>query len=117
MKRILGLIFVSLVIIFGLSATESFGQSKSKKWGVNNRQQNQQKRIVRGVKSGELTYRETYKLGREQYQIRRMEDRFRDSGDGLSWKERFKLEREIDQASRNIYKQKHDEQDYDKKKP
>lgn len=114
MKKILSLIFASLVVILGLSATDSFGQSKQKKWGVNNRQQNQKQRIVKGVKSGELTARETYQLGREQYQIRRMEERFRDSGDGLSKKEYLKLQRELNQSSRHIYRQKHDGQDYPK---
>ena len=114
MKRILGLIFASLVMVFGLSAQDSFGQSKTKKWSVNSREQRQQKRIVSGIKSGELTAKETFKLGREQYKIRRMEDRFKDSGDGLSWKERYKLQRELNQSSRHIYKQKHDKQDYPK---
>ena len=111
MKRIIRLIFASLIIAFGLSA-DAFGQTKSKRYSINNRQQNQQQRLVRGIKSGELTARETYRLGREQYQIQRMETRFRRSGDGLSYREGVRLQRELNQTSRHIYKQKHDKQGY-----
>jgi len=46
-----------------------------------------------------------------------MEDRFRDSGDGLSPRERVRLQRELNEASRHIYRQKHDRQDYDPPRP
>ena len=111
MKRVTTLIFAALIIALGFSA-DTFAQTKHRPRSINNRQQHQQKRIVRGVKSGELTAKETYRLGREQYQIRRMETRFRRSGDGLSWREKYKLQRELNQSSRHIYKQKHDKQDY-----
>ncbi|HEV8157982.1 MAG: hypothetical protein H0W77_00930 [Acidobacteria bacterium] len=64
------------------------------------------------MKSGELTAKETHRLTREQHQIRRMETRFRHLGDGLSNRERYRLQRELNQSSRHIYKQKHDRQDY-----
>jgi hypothetical protein len=111
MKRITTLIFASLIIALGFSA-DTFAQTKSKPRSINNRQQYQQKRIVRGVKSGELTSRETHRLEREQYQIHRQEVRFRHSGDGLSHRERYRLQRQLNQSSRHIYKQKHDRQDY-----
>ena len=111
MKRITTLIFASLIIAFGFS-TDAFAQTKSRPRNVNNRQQQQQKRIVHGVKSGELTAKETHRLTREQHQIGRMETRFRRSGDGLSYREGVKLQRELNQSSRHIYKQKHDGQDY-----
>lgn len=110
MKKIISLIFASLVVVFGLTP-DSFGQT-NKPRSINNRQQHQQRRIVRGVKSGELTYKETYRLGREQNQIRRMESRFRHSGGGLSHREYYRLQRELNQSSRHIYRQKHDKQDY-----
>lgn len=109
MKKSLGLIFASIIVVFGLAAT-SFAQ-KPKTWQVNKRQHHQQGRIYNGVNSGELTRREAYRLEREQYQINRMERRFRNSGDGLSSRERVRLAREQNQASRHIYRQKHDNQD------
>ncbi|MDQ3062269.1 MAG: hypothetical protein M3R14_05325, partial [Acidobacteriota bacterium] len=96
-------------------SADAFAQTKFRpRNSINNRQQYQQKRIVRGVKSGELTAWETHRLGREQYQIHRMETRFRHSGEGLSNRERYRLQRELNQSSRHIYRQKHDRQDYPK---
>jgi len=111
MKRIVSLIFASLVIGMGFSAI-AFGQDRRLPRSINHRQQHQQKRIVQGIRSGELTARETYRLGREQYQIKRMEARFRRSGDGLSYREGIKLQRALNKSSRHIYKQKHDGQSY-----
>ncbi|MGD9561444.1 MAG: hypothetical protein AB7F88_05270 [Pyrinomonadaceae bacterium] len=88
-----------------------------RKFNVNGRQHNQRQRIGQGVRSGELTVRETARLTREQVQIRRMENRFRTSGDGLSNRERVRLQRELNQSSRHIYRQKHDRQDYPIRRP
>ena len=111
MKIIFGVAFGVFALIFGLS-TESFAQGKNRPRGINNREQNQRQRIGQGVKSGELTARETGRLAREQVQIRRMEYRFRESGNGLSARERACLQKELNQSSRHIYKQKHDGQDH-----
>lgn len=108
MKTILGMSF-AVAVCFLASTVDASAQTGR---GMNARQQNQRERIVNGVKSGELTYRETARLAREQAQIRRMEYRFRRSGDGLSNRERFRLQREMNQSSRHIYRQKHDRQDY-----
>ncbi|HST37726.1 MAG TPA: hypothetical protein VLK25_14000 [Allosphingosinicella sp.] len=77
---------------------------------INQRQGHQQQRIVRGVGSGELTARETYRLERQQAHINRYEARSRADGPGLTWRERYRLERMQDRASRNIHRQKHDGQ-------
>lgn len=78
---------------------------------INQRQDRQQHRIYRGIGSGELTARETYRLERQQGNIARYEARSRADGQGLNWRERYRLERMQDRASRNIYRQKHDRQD------
>lgn len=41
-----------------------------------------------------------------------MENRYRNSGDGLSNRERARLEYELSQSSRHIRRQKNDRQDY-----
>lgn len=102
---------ISLFMLFGLS------QNTNAQGRVNKRQDNQVGRIRNGVRSGDLTARETGRLAREQVQINRMERRFRTSGDGLSNRERVRLEREQNQASRHIYRQRHDDQDYDFPRP
>ncbi len=76
---------------------------------VNKRQRHQQKRIVQGIRSGELTKREVLRLEKEQTRIRREERRFKADG-VLTKRERIKLHRDLDRASRHIYKEKHDNQ-------
>jgi hypothetical protein len=77
---------------------------------INQRQGHQQQRIYQGIRGGELTPRETYRLARQQAHIARYERRSRRDGGGLSWRERYRVERMQDRASRNIYRQKHDRQ-------
>ena len=77
---------------------------------IKERQKNQQERIGEGVKSGELTKKETLELEAEQAKIQRKKRRFRRNDGKLGPKERAKLEQEQDKASKHIYNQKHDAQ-------
>jgi hypothetical protein len=77
---------------------------------VNQRQHNQRERIQQGVKSGELTRRETGRLAEEQKDIRQLERAYKSDGT-LTGAERRDLQHEQNQASRDIYRQKHDGQD------
>jgi len=99
---------VFLALILAASAVAASAQSRR---CINAREHRQQERIAQGVRSGELTSRETFRLERQEQRIDRQEDRFRESGDGLSPRERAKLEHELNRESRNIYRQKHDRQD------
>lgn len=76
---------------------------------VDQRQQRQHQRIVQGMRSGELTPVEVRQLRREQREIRHMERRYL-ADDRLSHEEWRRLDRELDEASRNIWRQKHDNQ-------
>jgi hypothetical protein len=73
---------------------------------IQQREQNQQKRIDQGVKSGELTPAETGRLEREQAKIKQDEAQMKSDGK-LTKRERAKLTREQNKASRDIYKKKH----------
>ncbi len=108
MKKIIGLIFASLAIAVGLSADAS-AQTRHP-YSVNARERRQQRRIYQGARNGTLTPRETYRLERQQSQLRRVEARDRRSGGGLSGRERRNLERRENRSSRAIYRQKHDRQ-------
>jgi len=77
---------------------------------IDRREANQKHRIQQGVRSGELTRRETARLAAEQARIRAMERRARSDGD-VTARERARLQRELNQSSRHIYRQKHDRQD------
>lgn len=73
---------------------------------IRDRMENQQDRIVQGVQSGELTVREAAFLEAEQARIRH--DAARMTADGrLTARERVVLTREQNQASRDIYRLKH----------
>jgi len=76
---------------------------------VTERQENQKARIAEGVKSGELTKRETAKLRAEQRAIR-AEKRMAKADGVVTAEERAKLRHDQNRASRNIHKQKHDAQ-------
>lgn len=73
---------------------------------IDKRQDNQQKRIAQGVKSGELTVKETENLEKREGKIEA--DKQLAKADGkVTRAERRKLQREENVASRKIYKKKH----------
>lgn len=77
--------------------------------GVDKRQHQQHKRVGKGVKSGELTRRETRGLLRGQRHIAREERRYKADGQ-LTGRERADLHRDLTRTSRQIYRHKHDGQ-------
>jgi hypothetical protein len=77
---------------------------------IDGREREQSQRIRQGRKSGALTNREAARLVREERQIRREERRFRANDGHLGPRERAKLNRDLNRASRDIYRQKHDGQ-------
>ena len=102
----LALIIAGVLSVAGLSQADAGTRDR----GVNARQQNQHQRVKQGVRSGELTARETGKLMREQRDVRQLERQYKSDGT-LTRGERVDLHQELNQASRDIYRQKHDAQD------
>ncbi len=76
---------------------------------INARQNKQDKRIEKGVASGELTDKEAAKLNKRQDKIERKEARMRSDGE-LTGKERAKLQNDLKKSNKAIKKQKHDKQ-------
>ncbi len=74
--------------------------------GPEQRQQNQQRRIHQGLRSGSLTGREAVRLEREQSRIHRMKKRFRADGE-FTRRERARLHHRLDHASGHIWRAKH----------
>jgi hypothetical protein len=101
----------SIVCLFGFSIVANAQTDRHRSRGINAREARQERRIDQGIYSGELTKNETRRLEREQNRIDRLEDRYRTSGDGLSPRERVRLERALNHSSRDIYRQKYDRQD------
>jgi hypothetical protein len=108
MKTILTISFGVLVCL-AFAVTDASAQRRG---GINQRQENQRERIGNGVRSGELTARETARIAREQAHIYRLENRLRSSGDEFTRRERARVQHQLNQSSRHIYRQKHDRQDY-----
>ena len=75
--------------------------------GVNQRQQYQQQRIQQGVRQGDLTRGETRQLQGEARDIRREEHAFRSDG-RFTPAERQQVNRNLDQLSHNIYRERQD---------
>src|SRR5215813_2004434 len=83
--------------------TAHYGNNK-----VGQRRENQQDRIAQGVKSGQLTAGETAKLENQERGINQQikADRAANSGK-LTAGEKAQINKEQNQASKNIYKKKH----------
>lgn len=103
---------VSIAVLAALACVMTAGQAAAgtRGPGVSARQQNQRARIQQGVRSGELTRRETRHVAEDQRDIRQLERGYKSDGK-LTGAERHDLQHEQNQASRDIYKQKHDSQD------
>lgn len=76
---------------------------------IDSKQTNQKHKIYQGFKSGELTARETWRLGQQQKDIYQKERRFKADGD-FTRRERAKIHLDMAKSSKSIYQQKHDEQ-------
>ena len=109
MKKIFSIMTaISLTVI--LSAIAFASEPGARTRGIKNRQINQQKRMGRGVRSGELTRRETLRLEKEQREINR--DKKEAKSDGIvTIDERKEIHQDLNQASRHIYRAKHNRRD------
>jgi hypothetical protein len=76
---------------------------------VNARQGAQQARVAQGVRSGELTRPEAAKLRQQERAVRAEERAYKADGK-LTPAERKDLHQDLNQASKDIYQQKHDAQ-------
>ena len=97
---------IAALTLTGVLALGTAAQAGS----INRREHRQAHRITDGVQSGQLTRRETGRLLAEQAWIRFEEARYRRSGDGIGPREYLDLQRDLNRASRHIYRQKHDRQ-------
>ena len=75
---------------------------------IGRRQVRQHERIRQGVNSGQLTCRETRMLMREQRRIQKAKIRAFHDGE-LTPRERLRIEKKLDVASRHIYRLKHND--------
>lgn len=97
-------------LLFGLSMTGFAQEGRVRTPRISHRQKHQQQRIGQGVRSGELTARETIRLEREQRGIQLEKREAREDG-VVTRAERRDIYREQNQASRHIWRAKHNNRD------
>ncbi len=106
MKKLLTAALVTILsasTVLGLASNASAGTYSPR---IDRREANQQNRINRGIRSGALTPRETFRLQRQQANINAQEARFKSDGN-LSKRERGVLRNRLNRSSQNIYRAKH----------
>lgn len=99
-----------LLTAFALTVASMASFAQAATPGADQRQANQERRIDQGIASGELTKRETRRLGKQQAVIDRAENRAKADGT-VTAQERKRLHRMQNRASSDIRRQKHDAQD------
>ncbi|MDR7545267.1 MAG: hypothetical protein QN120_13565 [Armatimonadota bacterium] len=77
---------------------------------IDRRQHRQLQRIAAGIRCGDLTRGEAARLLAEQAWIRLEERYYRSTGGGIEPREWLDLQRDLNRASRHIYRQRHDAQ-------
>lgn len=103
MKKSLTTIIASICVIFGLSVMAA---AQTNTPGVKKRQKNQQKRIFKGVKNGNVTGKEFKRLQKQQIRTQKAKKRAKSDG-VVTKKERVKLHKRQNKNSRRIYRAKH----------
>ncbi len=94
--------------LLSLSATSLvYAQAETPR--IDQRQANQEKRIDRGIASGQLNEREANRLSNQQEHINKVEDKAKSDG-VVTKKERARMNHAQDRTSRHLARQKHDRQ-------
>ncbi len=105
-KRTIAYIGVAAALSIPAVAQNATPTDSTKTPVINQRQRDQQARIHQGVHSGQLTGRETRNLERQQAHIQHTKQK--DKADGnVTPQERAQLTRMQNRASRDIYRDKH----------
>ena len=104
MKKFVMLLVVAAVMVMVAGSVVYAGHSGKE---VRERLDNMQTRIDRGIASGELTRHESDRLQGELNRIRHEFEEMK--WDGLSPRERRKLEKDMDRLDKDILRKKHNE--------
>lgn len=99
---------LAFLAVAGLAFSAAAQETKSTK-RIDQRQDNQQRRIEQGQKSGQLTQKEAARLEKGQARVDKMENKATADGK-MTRKERARIEKAQDQQSRKIHRERHDKQ-------
>lgn len=100
------LVVTALAFLLAASLPAFAGRPGVRDPGVNKRQHHQQNRITQGVRSGELTRGGFRHLEQKEAAVRREERQYESDG-RLTKEERKDLHQDLNQMSRDIYREKH----------
>ena len=98
---------IAVAVLLAASATAQAQQGAAVE---TQRDANQQQRIEEGLQSGELNTKEAGRLERQEQAIDKQEAHAMKSGGTLTPQEQARINREQNQVSHDIYRQKHDAQ-------
>lgn len=101
-KSILATIVIAAFALPGFALAQSTPR-------IDKRQENQDKRIEQGVKSGELNKKEAARMEKGQERVQKIENKAMADGK-MTTKEKVVVERAQDRQSKRVYRQKHDQQ-------
>jgi hypothetical protein len=101
-KSVVAAISIAAFVLPGLALAQSTPR-------IDKRQENQDKRIERGVESGQLTKKEAARLEKGQNHVERLEDKATADGK-VTKREKARIEHAQDKQSKRIHKQRHDKQ-------
>jgi len=107
MKRSMKRSLIAVAVCFAMSAAAQAQQGAAVE---TQRDANQQQRIEQGLQSGELNTKEAGRLERQEQVVEKQEAHAMKSGGTLTPQEQARINREQNQVSRNIYREKHDAQ-------
>jgi Ni/Co efflux regulator RcnB len=102
MKKIL----ISIAAVSAVAAVAIPAAASAQGYNINQRQDQLERRIDRGVRNGDLNRREAMRLKSELRETARLEYRYR--ADGLTRWERADLDRRFDRISAMIRYERHD---------
>lgn len=110
MKMMLAAIALVTLPGFASAADTVTTPSEARSARIDQRQANQDKRIDKGVQSGQLNAREAARLDKGQARVDNMENRALANDGKIGKKEARRIEHAQDAQSARIYRQKHDKQ-------
>jgi hypothetical protein len=108
MKGIATAVVATVLCAFALGAAAQAPAAGSTQ-RIDKRQANQQQRIDKGVKSGQIDQREAARLEKGQARVQKMEDKARADGT-VTKAERAKIEKAQDRQSKRIAREANDKQ-------
>jgi hypothetical protein len=107
MKTLAIALAAATVLSAGAASAQPYGYARGDRWmSINERQARLDQRIEQGLRNGQLTRGEAYRLRREFRRIAYLENRYRSNG--LSGWERADLDRRFDALSAQIRSERHD---------